>query len=90
MDDQLDQQEALEGSIAGSTWRYRAGATAGQIVFFDEDGDEQVLELTGGPILEVRDLEQDGEEVLVRTERFEHTVCRNPGDRRWRVFMTKA
>ena len=61
-------QTPLEGASADGAWRYRTGEKPGEVVFWTDGGPEQSLELTGGPVLEVRELENAGE-VLVRTER---------------------
>jgi hypothetical protein len=81
-------QTPLEGASADGTWRYRTGETPGEVVFSTDGGEEHALELTGGPVLEVRELERPGE-VLVRTVRFEHTLVREPRGDRWRVIMTR-
>ena len=81
-------QTPLEGASADGAWRYRTGEKPGEVVFWTDGGPEQSLELTGGPVLEVRELENAGE-VLVRTERFEHTLCREARGERWRVIMTR-
>jgi hypothetical protein len=82
------EEEILEGSIADSSWRYRTTDTPGQIVFQREEDGEQSLELTGGAILEVRDLRTGGREVLARTERYEHTLHLDARNETWRILVT--
>jgi hypothetical protein len=81
-------QASLEGASVDGRWRYRTGEAPGEVVFWNDGGPEQSLVLTGGPVIEVRVLEKAGE-VLVRTERFEHTLCRDTSGQGWRVIMTR-